>query len=711
MRLAAVYISDHFLLDEPQVINFGGKFIYHFKKGDDNLIEISTTENKNYIDGFWNKDVSLISAIVGANGSGKTSILKVINKGYQEYTKAIFVYESDTEAGVEFYIDNRFGNRDEEGRIIQETMASIRFNNFEYQIFDSLDFSEIYFSPIFDSRINEFHSPLPLKSTYLEKNLNEIFAESVRRDVIFLNSDVSQKIKDSYPDFPTYESIYITAKKLYKRDFTKVYIDSNLGNPRKNETLQYTIERDLRVENFTNPESLLKSYLTILTSSNVTDALKDIWEMPLYLDENSNTNHLVHDSSNFLRNIEINILSFLTLNDTYIITELTGSYDFQKILDSTSFTEILDKFLAKYIVQTDKAFYSDEEIIRVENHIELLKKVEDKYKRFDQLSGIKTDDLKEKITYDIKAFVAIKNFYDLMVSLSDQIILIDGKSILKIDIGEGTEDLLNRIFGFYRIIREYFSRVPISIIDFIDIDSDKNLSYGEKSILNLYSTFYDYTVIQDHLREFENYLIILDEADLGYHPLWKRKFINTLNETLPIIFNDLTPKVWNQQTKKKVKSKFDSPQIQIIIATHDPLTLSDFPSNNIVYLKKDLLGKVLVFDSKELNNRSFGANITDLLADSFFIEDGLIGDFAKNKIELTIAWINTQKKKKEELGKDFIVSSTELQYHESIIKIIDEPVIKIKLAEMLDELNDQTVIQKELIQREIDLLNEKLKGL
>jgi hypothetical protein len=711
MRLAAVFISDHFLLDEPQVINFGAKFIYHFKKGDDNLIEIISTENKNYIDGFWNKDVSLISAIVGANGSGKTSILKVINKGYQEHTKAIFVYESDSEAGVEFYIDNRFGNRDEEGRIIQETMASIRFNNFEYQIFDSLDFSEIYFSPIFDSRINEFHSPLPLKSTYLEKNLNEIFAESVRRDVIFLNSDVSQKIKDSYPDFPTYESIYITAKKLYKRDFTKVYIDSNLGNPRKNETLQYTIERDLRVENFTNPESLLKSYLTILTSSNVTDALKDIWEMPLYLDENSNTNHLVHDSSNFLRNIEINILSFLTLNDTYIITELTGSYDFQKILDSTSFTEILDKFLAKYIVQTDKAFYSDEEIIRVENHIELLKMVEDKYKRFDQLSGIKTDDLKEKITYDIKAFVAIKNFYDLMVSLSDQIILIDGKSILKIDIGEGTEDLLNRIFGFYRIIREYFSRVPISIIDFIDIDSDKNLSYGEKSILNLYSTFYDYTVIQDHLREFENYLIILDEADLGYHPLWKRKFINTLNETLPIIFNDLTPKVWNQQTKKKVKSKFDSPQIQIIIATHDPLTLSDFPSNNIVYLKKDLLGKAIVFDSKGLSNKSFGANITDLLADSFFIEDGLIGDFAKNKIEMTIAWINAQKKKKEEFGKDYIISSTELQYHESIIKIIDEPVIKIKLAEMLDELNDQTVIQKALIQREIDLLNEKLKGL
>ena len=35
----------------------------------------------------------------------------------------------------------------------------------------------------------------------------------------------------------------------------------------------------------------------------------------------------------------------------------------------------------------------------------------------------------------------------------------------------------------------------------------------------------------------ENILILLDEADLGYHPEWKKRFVNSIVKSLPLFFN------------------------------------------------------------------------------------------------------------------------------------------------------------------------------
>ena len=148
--------------------------------------------------------------------------------------------------------------------------------------------------------------------------------------------------------------------------------------------------------------------------------------------------------------------------------------------------------------------------------------------------------------------------------------------------------------------------------------------------------------------------------------------------------------------------------MQLIITTHDPLTLSDIPNNNIVYLRKQSdQSEVLNFNNNDRPNKTFGANITDLLADSFFIDDGLIGEFAKDKIEKSIDWINSEKKKKEKLKNNYIIDEKEYQHHKKIISIIDEQVISLKLAEMLEELKGESKLQKELIDKEIKYLQNK----
>lgn len=165
----------------------------------------------------------------------------------------------------------------------------------------------------------------------------------------------------------------------------------------------------------------------------------------------------------------------------------------------------------------------------------------------------------------------------------------------------------------------------------------------------------------------------------------EKKYVNIIQQIIPFIF--------------KNKS------IQIIITTHDPLTLSDFPNNNIVYLfKNNSITEILDSDSKRRPTKTFGANISDLLADSFFVNDGLIGDFAKNKIEDTIKWINKNVELNNRNKESF---EKELEYNKKVISIIDEPVVKIKLSEMISELEDKNDFQMQILDDEIKFLTNK----
>lgn len=710
MVLAAIYIKEHKYLfnNESQVLNFGGKYFYDFEYITDNEITIYRKENNKFINDFYSNEISLISGIVGANGVGKTTLLKIIHKSYQEDTPAIFVYEKLTSQGIEYYIDNRIGIRNEVGGIIEESKPIVKFfEKIEYNKFNFSSYTELYYSPIYDKSISDFHTILNIESKHSERTLEDIYNGGILKEVIFLESNVSQRIKDIYPDFPSYGNLIIKPRKLHKRDFTKVYIDSNLGNPNKAETLIHTIERDLRVKNFPNPVSLLNSYLSILKSGNVTDALKEIWDLPQYKNVDEQNSHLIHNSDDFIKNIEISLLSYLFLNDIFAITELSGTFDYNKILKAKSFEEALNYMLAKYIVQTDKRFYNKPEEVDINEYDKLIQRCNTLYNGFSSPSVVDTKVNKEKITTDINGIKAIKDFYDLIIKNQN---LIEKDSYISLNVkNKETKEILAQIIQAYVKVKTYFSSIPIASIDFIDIVADKKLSFGEKSLLNLYSTLYEFTLEKNHTRESENYLLILDEADLGYHPLWKRKYIDALNKTLPEIFNTLEIKVFDNIKKKKVNSEMEKPKIQIIFTTHDPLTLSDLPNNSIVFLKKDgQFSSVLNIEDFERPTKTFGANISDLISESFFINNGLIGDFAKDKITETIDWINNNKVAKE---RNMVKFQQDMEYYKKIIFLIDERITKIKLSEMISELEANNQFQKQILDYEIDYLLSKRREL
>lgn len=103
---------------------------------------------------------------------------------------------------------------------------------------------------------------------------------------------------------------------------------------------------------------------------------------------------------------------------------------------------------------------------------------------------------------------------------------------------------------------------------------------------------------------------MLDEAEVAFHPEWQR--------------------IYFEQFLKFVKKNIaeSGTDVQIIIATHSPIMLSDIPRQNTLLLKKDDNGNIECENGKE----TFAANIFSLYQNSFFIEDTGIGSFAQNKL-------------------------------------------------------------------------------
>ncbi len=149
------------------------------------------------------------------------------------------------------------------------------------------------------------------------------------------------------------------------------------------------------------------------------------------------------------------------------------------------------------------------------------------------------------------------------------------------------------------------------------LDSNTILSSGEMELLNLFSRIYDaiHTKPNKLKKTGPLYLIMLDEAEIGFHPEWQRKYLNLLIEFLNAL----------KTTDPQI------PDYQIIISTHSPILLSDIPKNCTNYLKKDFNNTTTNVPKNDIGE-TFAANVFDLYRMSFFMEDGLIGEFACKKI-------------------------------------------------------------------------------
>lgn len=188
------------------------------------------------------------------------------------------------------------------------------------------------------------------------------------------------------------------------------------------------------------------------------------------------------------------------------------------------------------------------------------------------------------------------------------------------------------------------------------------LSSGEYDMLRFFSRLYDavcvYPKRADNIKAPQ--LLLIDEAENSYHPEWQRMYISQLTQFVHALY-----------LRKETASEF-----QIILTTHSPILLSDVPVMCTNYLYKDEKDNHVSI----LNDRheTFGANIFDLYRDSFFMNNGLVGEFAQQKI-----------RKIQKDIEDGVMGADDI---EKEINMIGDRGIRAYLQTMLDENNKRDML-------------------
>lgn len=646
MRLAAVYFP-HDERFKSHTYNFGGCFSYKIKYSD-NSLKIKRNKNELYVENFFNNEkITSISTIVGENGSGKTTLFKSLKNSQ---TSCILIFEEDEFKQFIYHTTRNDFSPFYKTDILQLFKLTFKNDNAEFESYHSnffkqespLNLKEFKISKLYYFPNSVYDLELNKIDDFIvkphENNLATIKSLIFSKQIRLLtDTNLVNKIRRIYTQFPLYDSISIISADNFVNDF------------------KYHDIRKFGIANHLDDYEVEKYLIT----SGI--EIKPIFSK---LNEIYNT----HKNSNFRIFISMyyRLLYVFINNSNYAIVKVSGKLE-----------DMLQKHL-NYFNNEKTDFFI----------------IKDLFECF--LNGINFESKDDNNAKNVMTLLS--NFLNYIQIVSDKIELED----------RNTQELTDFIYAYYQIL-DFFEKNIVDNsskqnmdISFLKFESGKNLSTGEISLLNFFSSIYHYRYEnREELDEEELLVFLLDEPELGFHPLWKKRFVNSMLKVLPTFFPDK--------------------QIQVILSTHDPLTLSDFPLSNTIFLNK-MEDNCLKVAQDNIPKQTFGSNVNELLVNSFFLKDELIGDFAVEKIEEVILQLNyfklikqridvengdqTQKKiideelKKiasdlkmlddKENTKKFTLADFFNEKADNIvfktINIIGEPVIRYKLLEMYDEI-------------------------
>ena len=638
--IASIYIKEHsYLTDKPLTLNFGGEYLYSFEEIGKSLI-ISREKNEKYIPNFFNisksdSKIELLSAIVGENGVGKSSILDIIRSVFSNpyifaFPHSIFVVLVEIEGKTKVLYSNTSFKY-----YLKESTEEIEKVN------ERESYQSIYYSPHFDLKYNSNYDELDKYDIsldeYIKEDLryiepssdvhNQLCFKNTLRIIEFVSSDIFRRKEIlSIFNIPNYEyaSLKFNLKKINEK------------------TVEGSNEKKIQFHN---------------TPFQFRGIIDDIYKKLDY--------EIFIESYNLRNNNVDKIAIKKYVSKRAIILSMLSV-----IIDMLEEDNTFD-----YGIIENRDFFNLENSNIVTNFLFFIK------------NAYVDNGKKHKIFQDSLFEDFLDEIFNIIDSTVDENDITDNTTIrVKV------ENIKNLIENHRKIAKNFMSypnmnhyHKNINQYEFITIDPlERSLSSGEFAILNFFSKLYFFLKNKPAtLLDKKNFILLLDEADSGLHPIWKKMFIDTILQSVPYFFEGLNSK----------------PNLQIILTTHDPLTLSDIPKHNVIFLKKAKEEKCQISSRVQ---KTFGANITDLLADSFFIKDGLIGDFAKSKINEIITWINENRNRTE-------INEEELERYQKVIELIDERVIKLKLSEMITELLPDNTFYNDMIDKEIEKLQNQKK--
>lgn len=682
-----------------------------------------------------------ISAVVGKNGSGKSTIVELIS---------LFVFCLSTKLdliNIEDFKKNHFLNKDDVKRLQLELDSFKSFNCEIYYLLDDTIYS-------ITKENNDFIYKIFKKTEYFEKK-REIFFLTYNEKIQFTKDTHEPKtiefLRESffYSILANYSLYGLNTNELgiwLKSIFHKNdgYQTPIVLNPMRTEgiidinRLTYLSKSRLLSNVFRKPqkEQKDKDSLRNLVNNKIVDKIilkLDINKFSIIDPENLKTDQL----SEFVINIgekSIYLEYMQKYRDNHfkhLITAFYPKYSNLHIVDS-----YLKKITIEYILR--KAF----DIIKTYPEYKIYsKRVFRSNSRQDIIiqcfERLATDFTHS--TFKIRQAInfLIHNFYDLKSTNKEY--------FLSTESGEGIADIINENIENFIDEDDAKLKEDLKIYDNVDYDLNKEIIYKKHSLINylppsffeidfefrnsgffkdlssgekqmiysinsiIYHLFNLKSIESDERITYKYYNIILDEIELCFHPEFQRVFIyellRSINASNMIIYG-----------------------LNVIFLTHSPFILSDIPSANILRLNN---GNILLSDEE-----TFGSNIHDLLANDFFLENGFMGEYTKNEINNVIEHLNflkienkifflkkqlssSSESKKEsikiELKKidskahkrkfkihNILNSKYNSDYCQRLIELVGEPLLKDSLNELF--IQAYPLEKEDFIQNQIDKL-------
>jgi predicted ATP-binding protein involved in virulence len=681
--IASIYLEKHeYLIKQPQIINLGAKYLYSFMRVDENII-VSRKLNDRYIPNFFDISesackIKLLSAIVGQNGVGKSTILDCIRSIFVEHTYSMphnistvlvevngetKVLISDSKVNLVLDHNDDTNSSVKRDFKIESVLKSEKevISYKELEVVDILEYQSLYYSPHFDLKYNSKFSEVDgydiSLDQFIKLDLLETDKWGTNENGIRFDLHDELLLKNSMRQIEFLNSSIFKNNLVFREVF-------NL--PNYNTGILYI--RDVVIPEFNDTPNPLRPIIKVILEKVKNENKNWI----IIRDENSHLEDKIQQAlinRHFLERFVIKafistVIDQMEKRNTWLEEgKIEDPYNIDRFKHSSA-KDVLFYFIKESYIESGKKkhpIFNYKEILPFFSTLESLFANETNPNYVTkQYIRLKLEDLKEVLELHKKIVLDLLHYYPAYDGLIDK------------------TDYTNGFIAFR--------------------PTDRNMSSGENALLNFFSKLYSF--IENNLVEQSKslpdkrkYILLLDEADLGFHPVWKKRYVDAILKTLPFFFESL-----------KV-----IPNLQIIITTHDPLTLSDLPINNVTFLQKDNgFCNAISDNGNNKIQKTFGANITDLLAHSFFVDNGLIGDFAKTKIKEVIDWVNESKvlsdkaKSSQEFG-------NKLDYYKKVVNLIDEKVVKMKLAEMITDLMPDIDYYNQVIDEEINFLINKRK--
>lgn len=601
-------------------LNFHGEytFFYNTESG-----QINFERNKEYVENLYGSDIR-VSGIVGANGVGKTSLLKFIQyliaqlNGHEQNHSYIF----DTWQWIGL-IRNENGHlkaissiRSTNSFSLSDAIqAFVQYNSNLFNVVENkISSTSIYYSPHFDLTEPNFDKPdyIDVSSDFLiykEARSKEEGDQDVSQIVHFRRNDIKRQI-----DFIEYTDNLENENIVFYNAF------------RRNEI-------SLRFHEFSKKFNSDPKYLDITDCRHY----KKLDE--LFINRNSTIIHLFHENE---------IADFKEL----------GLLRFYRRLVEIIF---------------DCVEYRPEPKQDYEGNYR--KKISD---------GFNVDPNNITLSYEnfLKSLVVIaKETKEHFLFLIEKIKFILNEFVTYDEADECFKCSLEKAQNLIIIEKNIFAILPYkSNLELFNFDWN-GMSTGEKAYLNLFSRIHDgLNILRKHpvLNNSNLIYFLIDEPASGFHPQWQKEYLSKLLEFL----------------KHRLGSKF-----RIIISSHSTFLISDLQKQDVISLS----------NTKDIFNidNTFGANIHELLADSFFLQNGFIGDFSKDKIQDLIRFLNFDSNSVPGLENEKPIENWSVNRAQKLIRIVGEPIIKERLQEMYDNKFKSIADLKEEIKRLENIIRNK----